>query len=96
MKISRCVPAVCIEASANTLQVAAQKCKQALADSAVSYEQLLAKYVALEKSIATYAQAPGQKEEPVDGQEYVLVLVNAHSHRVGICTPPLRYQANCV
>jgi hypothetical protein len=45
---------------------------------------LLAKCAALEKTIATYAQAPEQKDVPIDGQEYVLVLVDAHSHKVGI------------
>jgi hypothetical protein len=82
MTTSRYVLSVCCETGADALQVVAQKYKKVLADSAIGYEQLLAKYEALEKTIATYAQAPERKEEPDDGEGYVLVLVNAHSHKV--------------
>jgi hypothetical protein len=87
MKILRYVLSALCEAGTNALQAVAQKYNKVLADSAVRYEQLLAKCETLEKTIATYAQAPEREEEPVDGEGYVLVLVDAHSHKVGMSPP---------
>lgn len=67
-------------------QAATQRCQQALKESADSYEQVLAQYTALKETVNAGAKGRDQTGEPDDAQNYVLVLIDAHSHTV--CLEP--------
>ncbi|KAH7068710.1 hypothetical protein FB567DRAFT_555309 [Paraphoma chrysanthemicola] len=53
-------------------EAATLKCKQLLDDSATKYERLLEKYRALKENV----------EEPDRSRDYVLVLIDGHSHKL--------------
>lgn len=56
-----------------------EKYEKVLGHSTESYEQLLAKYMALQES---YDQVKMATEGDENADPYVIVLVDAHSHKV--------------